>query len=227
MKLSFRIEKAELLISKNFTLSSGYESLESFKKEPNLHFLSPLEKRRLKNAASCAFHLYEAINFTEKPLLVFSSYAGEVSECVKMLEQIISENSVSPNAFSLSVLNATPALLAIKQKNQNEILALSANPALEYAIINAFVTLCQKPEQKAFIMSYYESLDGLTYLMGAFCLSLAKPNYSLEILPSKTRGESISSEAVLSELDFFKAYQSGVKHYEFEALNLHFLWEKL
>lgn len=222
VKITFKIEQIEAFISENFTLN-GFEDLAKFKVPLDLNFIAPLKRRRLNRAGQCAFFLYEKFAFKMPPLLVFSSFVGEVNNCFSMLNECIKNEPLSPNAFSLSVLNATPALLAIHTQNHNEIAAISGEPALEYGIISAYTKLCEKRDKKAFVMSYFESFgDDPKFLMCALKMSLKKPNFCLEISP-KTSEISIE-KPVLSELKFLQNYD---KNYEFDALNLHFKWSKI
>lgn len=155
--------------------------LESFKKNFDLSHISPMERRRLNNAAKCTFSLISNMKFDKKPYIIFSSFSGEINRCFEMLHSLLND-FISPTAFSLSVLNATPALVSIATKNQFELSALSANPSLEYAILNAYAKLKdtnEKEPNEVLILNYYEKLKELdskdsTFFMSAFTMSLDK-----------------------------------------------------
>lgn len=224
MKLEFRIEQCEAFISENFTLGEEFKALARFQTPLDLNFIPPLKRRRLSRAGKCAFFLYEKFHFKVPPLLVFSSFAGEINNCFFMLNELVKNEPLSPNAFSLSVLNATPALLAIQTQNHGEIAAISGEPALEYGVLSAYTKLFEKRDKKAFVMSYFEGFGKEPYfLMCALKMSLNEPNFSLEISPNSS--EISLEKAILSELKFLQNYAQ--KNYEFNALNLHFKWSKI
>lgn len=151
VKLGVRFCKA--FISKNYALESLADSAQSranqaslqrlnaLKKDLDLSFIPPIERRRLSDASKIAFSL-----LGDSPLkmpIIFSSQKGEINRCFTMLNDLAAHNIASPTAFSLSVLNSTPALLAIAQKNNSEILAISAVDCLEYGLVNAYALLCE------------------------------------------------------------------------------------
>ena len=229
--IKFNIMHFEAVLSENFTLPQGFENLACFKKPLDLGFIPPLERRRLNKAAGCAFFLYEKFAFKAPPLLVFSSYEGEVNNCYAMLNQIIANEPLSPNAFSLSVLNATPALLAIKKQNHGEITAMSANPAFEYAIINAYAKLFTQKKDEAFVMSYYEKLaansDGIEFLMLACKMSLESPNFALKYSVNKNASTEKPSSARLSELDFLANALEKTPKFSVKNEDMLFEWSRL
>lgn len=230
--IEFEIRHFEAVLSENFTLARGFEDLACFKVPLNLDFIPPLQRRRLSRAAACAFFLYEKFAFKAPPLLVFSSYAGEVNNCYAMLYELIAQQPLSPNAFSLSVLNAPPALMAIRAKNHGEITAMSANPAFEYALINAYAKLAQSGESReVFVMSYYEPLaikSEPEFSMLACALSLESPNFSLSWRSLENAQDAENSSKVrVSELDFLANMLKNSRKFCVEAGGLKFEWRKL
>lgn len=189
-KLHFIINDISAIISPNVDLPSliasqksqnqntlDFAQLQSYKADFSLSHLSPLERRRLSNASKCVFSLLQPKinewNLGSIPI-VFSSTLGEINRCFNMLLSLQDSYLLSPTSFSMSVLNATPALLAIAHKNNAEISAISANPSLEYAMINAYVRLQEiaykeatnkesanknaERTNKVLVLSYYEGL---------------------------------------------------------------------
>ncbi|RDU56718.1 beta-ketoacyl synthase chain length factor [Helicobacter sp. MIT 99-5507] len=148
------ISKVSAIISPNFILPSEFSHLEHYKKEFNLKF-GAMELRRMLNALKCALNIVDSLNIDKEILqnipIVFSSFSGESNHCVKLLKNL-KEDFVSPTAFSLSVLNATPAQMAIFYKNQNEISSISSKNSLEYGLINAII----KPDKKVLLINYEE-----------------------------------------------------------------------
>lgn len=189
-KLHFIINDISAIISPNVDLPSliasqksqnqntlDFAQLQSYKADFSLSHLSPLERRRLSNASKCVFSLLQPKinewNLGSIPI-VFSSTLGEINRCFSMLLSLQDSYLLSPTSFSMSVLNATPALLAIAHNNNAEISAISANPSLEYAMINAYVRLQEitykeatnkesanknaEHTNKVLVLSYYEGL---------------------------------------------------------------------
>lgn len=169
---AFINQKFNSQISNQQNLASSLERLKSYQQDFRLSHLPPLERRRLSNASKCALSLITTQNNAkqnppQKPMpIVFSSTLGEINRCFNMLLNLQDSYLLSPTSFSMSVLNATPALLAIATKNNAEISAISANPSLEYGIINAYTKLkdSAKTENKineideVLVLSYYEGL---------------------------------------------------------------------
>ncbi len=156
MRVQLGVRFCKAFISKNYALESLADSaqnranqanlqrLNALKKDLDLSFIPPIERRRLSDASKIAFSL-----LGDSPLqmpIIFSSQKGEINRCFTMLNDLAAHNIASPTAFSLSVLNSTPALLAIAQKNNSEILAISAVDCLEYGLVNAYALLCESAQ---------------------------------------------------------------------------------
>lgn len=141
MQISVGVRFCKAFISKNYALDSLESPLATLKKDLDLSFIPVIERRRLSEASKITLGL-----LGDSPLhcpIVFSSQKGEINRCFGMLQELAIHHLTSPTAFSLSVLNATPALLAITQKNHSEILAISAVDCFEYGLINAYALLCE------------------------------------------------------------------------------------
>lgn len=146
--------------------------LDSLKKSLDLSFIPILERRRLSEASKIAFGLIG--NTALKMPIIFSSQNGEINRCFLMLKDLALHHFASPTAFSLSVLNATPALLAIAHKNHSEILAISAKDSLEYGLINAYMLLYDSSDTNCLVISYDERLDSKEISAVIMCVSLDK-----------------------------------------------------
>lgn len=141
MQISVGVRFCKAFISKNYALDSLESPLATLKKSLDLSFISVIERRRSSEASKITLGL-----LGDSPLhcpIVFSSQKGEINRCFGMLQELAIHHLTSPTAFSLSVLNATPALLAIAHKNHSEILAISAVDCFEYGLINAYALLCE------------------------------------------------------------------------------------
>ncbi|GEM_PF-6018660 len=134
--------------------------------EFELEELTPLDKRRLSVSSKAAFTIFKRLchecdletwlTSGKKLPLVFASHAGEVNRCKTLLDELRSSGFVSPTSFSLSVLNATPATLAILTQNKSEIEAVSAVQSLENGLLAGFVMLGEF--ERVLVLSYDEVL---------------------------------------------------------------------
>lgn len=184
----------------------------------------------------------QSLENTAQPL-IFSSYTGEINRCFFLLNEIKKGEAISPSSFSLSVLNATPALLAINSANHSEILAISANPALENAAITGFSKLKELQDRGlcgvAVIFSYYERLakeiqkEADEFYMSAFEMSLDASFggvkceidiSSLDLINSIKNEENIASDFPF--LCAIKALKSTQKPQKWEIVNdkMKFAW---
>ena len=238
VKLGVRFCKA--FISKNYALelladsAQGVESLQrlnALKKDLDLSFIPPIERRRLSDASKIAFSLLGSSSL--KIPIIFSSQKGEINRCFAMLNDLASHNITSPTAFSLSVLNATPALLAIAQKNHSEIVAVSALDALEYGLINAYVLLSEVAQnvgdscdsadshpKDCLIISYEEALHSKDICVVMACVSLdfSLPQIALKMRKDLANDSHINSPKyspkLSSNLSFLFAIANNNAHYQ-------------
>ena len=213
VKLGVRFCKA--FISKNYAFESLADSaqnrailqrLNALKKDLDLSFIPPIERRRLSDASKIAFSLLGSSSL--KIPIIFSSQKGEINRCFAMLNDLASHNITSPTAFSLSVLNSTPALLAIAQKNHSEILAISAVDCLEYGLINAYALLsessganCKLSPKDCLIISYEEALHSKDICVVMACVSL---DFSLPQIAVELRKDLANDSGVDSPKDSAK-----------------------
>ncbi len=216
MTLQFGINAVGAFCSKNFTQDALADNCV---KEFKLDAIPPLERRRLGNATKCAFSLMPDLTFRTKPKIIFSSYSGEIHSCLSLLKTLDLESVVSPTQFSLSVLNATPASIAIATHNQSEISAISATPSLEYGFINADST------EETLLIAYEEYLnkEGFEYLM--VLVHLDKENYKKELQLGFEYTNEDSLDDMLHPLQFVKQFHSdSAAQWEHYAGNLCWKW---
>lgn len=164
--------------------------------EPNITHIPPISRRRLSKCAKMAFGLTKDM-IIDMPI-IFSSYTGEINRCFDLLTNL--KNEVSPTSFSLSVLNAIPAMLNIHAQNKSKILAISSRASFEYAIINALEF------ERALILSYFESLDNEFYSIKPFSIMIAAiiskgDKYSLSFNPSYQKAD-------ISEVRFLENFKN-------------------
>ena len=143
------ILKADAIISSNFILPDEFKSLNIYQKDFKLDF-SALEQRRMGYALKSALSIVNSFDLSPQELktipIIFSSFSGESKQCVNLLKTL-KDDFVSPTAFSLSVLNATPAQMAIFYQNQNEML-LFLNFSKPFSWFN--LSSCLPPSNSAF-----------------------------------------------------------------------------
>lgn len=191
------ILKADAIISSNFILPDEFKSLNIYQKDFKLDF-SALEQRRMGYALKSALSIVNSFDLSPQELktipIIFSSFSGESKQCVNLLKTL-KDDFVSPTAFSLSVLNATPAQMAIFYQNQNEISSISAKNSLEYGIIDAFI----KPNQKVILINYEEFSSDLSdfsyYALGLLLDKNAGRICSLEFNQNQPKNLQIYTSA--------------------------------
>lgn len=237
MRFSIGVRFCKAFISKNYALESladlaqgraNLQRLNALKKDLDLSFIPPIERRRLSDASKIAFSL-----LGDSPLkmpIIFSSQKGEINRCFTMLNDLAAHNIASPTAFSLSVLNSTPALLAIAQKNNSEILAISSVDCLEYGLVNAYALLCESAQnmgescadspKDCLVISYEEMLHSKDICVVIACVSLdfALPQIALE-MRKDSRNDSRqnlheSTANLSSNLSFLYSVASENAHYQ-------------
>lgn len=194
------ILKADAIISSNFILPDEFKSLNIYQKDFKLDF-SALEQRRMGYALKSALSIVNSFDLSLQELktipIIFSSFSGESEHCVKLLKNL-KDDFVSPTAFSLSVLNATPAQIAILYKNQNEISSISVKDSLEYGLLNATL----KPDKKVLLINYEEvapSLEHFSYYALGMLLDKEYTNRicTLDFIPQETKDSKIYQSAFL------------------------------
>lgn len=165
VKISFDIKSYDAIFSAKNQEEIPLE-LRQYCKTFNLEGIAPLERRRLSNGAKSVMSLIDS----SKIPIIFSSYKGEINRCFALLEMLAKEKIVSPTSFSLSVLNAIPALCSIYHKNQSEILSIASQASLEYGVLNAVLKLQSNPAIKeCFVLSYYEGEGAEYYYHNSIC----------------------------------------------------------
>lgn len=224
MTISLSVKYIKAFISKN-----SQSALDVLKKDLDLRFIPAIERRRLSDASKIAFSL-----LGDSPIkipIIFSSQKGEINRCFAMLNDLAAHNITSPTAFSLSVLNSTPALLAIAQKNHSEILAISAKDCLEYGLVNAYVLLyessndCKANLKDCLLISYEETLHSKDISVVIACVSLdsALP----QIIVKKCNQSNATHINAGSNLSFLGAFAKNIECYKNSnfALNISDLLE--
>lgn len=96
-------------------------------REPDVHFIPPLLRRRLDPLGRMALHVaWPCARDHEALPLVFASRHGSLERTVQLLEDLILEAPLSPTAFSLSVHNSIAGLFSICRTDRSPSTALAA-----------------------------------------------------------------------------------------------------
>ena len=127
---------------------------DDFSSQIDLSEIPPIQRRRLGNCAKMLFNITK--NYGEIPM-IFSSKFGEINQNFEISYNLAFENFISPTMFSLSVLNASLALKAIKSKNSCELLAISSNLDIENGLILAISKL--QMYDKIAVICYDEKIN--------------------------------------------------------------------
>lgn len=205
MKCSLGVVSIKAFLSKDIKCD---ERLDILKKDLDLSFIPVLERRRLSQSSKIAFGLLKSV---ESMPIIFSSHKGEINRCFAMMKDLAVHHITSPTAFSLSVLNSTPALLAIASKNHSEILAVSARDSLECGLINAYILLRDSKDKVALVISYDESQSDKSR-----DISVVSAFVSLDSsLPQIALHKSLRQKSEIpSNIAFLKAFSHNSSQYQ-------------
>ncbi len=182
--------------------------------KPNVSAIPPMLRRRLspmgRAAVSVMMPLYE--QYGPMPIVYISRH-GEVSRTLDMLQDIATEEPLSPTAFSLSVHNAVAGLFSIQQKATSAITAIAATaddliPSLleargqiNHTTPYVLCVFCDAP-----VPDFYHSQLTPSFLYSAAFVVSAEEEFSLQT-HSSTSATSELPQA-LSFLRFLLSNQS-------------------
>lgn len=108
--------------------------------KPELGFIDPMVRRRLSTLSRMALQVAHDCAHTQPEVrVVFASRHGELKRTTDILHEIEAGQPVSPNAFSLSVLNAMSGIYGIERNDRSPATAMSAGAqTLGYALLEAY-----------------------------------------------------------------------------------------
>lgn len=106
---------------------------------PDIGFIDPLVRRRLSSLSKMALKVaHDCIGEYREVRVVFASRHGELRRTGDILGDIAASRSVSPTAFSLSVLNAVTGVFGIGRGDRSAATAISSGAeTLGYALLEA------------------------------------------------------------------------------------------
>ncbi|WP_224013542.1 beta-ketoacyl synthase chain length factor [Paraburkholderia tropica] len=114
---------------------------------PAVEFVDPMMRRRLSSLSRMALKVAGDCVDAHTPVrVVFASRHGELRRTTDILRDIEANKPVSPNAFSLSVLNAMSGLFGMARGDRSAATALSAGAeTLGYALLEAHAQYADEP----------------------------------------------------------------------------------
>lgn len=122
---------------------------------PALEHIPPMQRRRLSQLAKLALNsAMQALDGAQADYIVWVSQYGDESKTLKILEDVLNDQTPSPTQFSTSVHNAVSGLYSI--------LCQDAAPATSLAgswrdgLIEAYAWLKTNPEARQVLLVYYD-----------------------------------------------------------------------
>jgi hypothetical protein len=114
---------------------------------PEVAFVDPMLRRRLSTVSRMALKVADdCVDVQVRARVVFASRHGELRRTTDILRDIEAGKPVSPNAFSLSVLNAMSGLFGIARRDRSAATAISAGAeTLGYALLEAHAQHADEP----------------------------------------------------------------------------------
>jgi hypothetical protein len=175
-------------ISKWCFWSPGKGSAEA----PLLPFVSSMLRRRLSQLSRMVLYaVHEVSQGRQQVKISFSSEYGEITQQLKISEEILENEKVSPSKFSNSVFNAPVAMATIAEKNMQGYSAIcSGKDSFYYCLCECLAALlCGADKERIFVHAdelvpepYQAFTRGAnTPFVLALFLSLAQSENSLEV----------------------------------------------
>jgi hypothetical protein len=130
---------------------------------PDASFIEPMVRRRLSSLSRAALKVaYDCANGQQAVRMVFASRHGELRRTTDILRNITAAEPVSPNAFSLSVLNAMSGIFGIARGDRSPATAVSAGAeTLGYALLEAYAQYMNQPHPPVLVVYADEPASAL------------------------------------------------------------------
>ena len=131
--------------------------------KPDTGFIEPMVRRRLSSLSKAALKVaHDCTDGKQAIRMVFASRHGELRRTTDILRNITATEQVSPNAFSLSVLNAMSGIFGIARGDRSPATAISAGPeSLGYALLEAYAQHMQQPSPPVLVVYADEPADAV------------------------------------------------------------------
>lgn len=165
---------------------------------PPCSFVEPMQRRRLslfaRRQLQAAYDcLQQAGAGSDQISSVFASRHGEVSQSLRLLEQIRAGDSPSPQGFALSVHNSVAGLWSLLRRDQSPSISIAAgSDTLFAALTEARLRLFVSPVSRLLLVIGDESLpEG--YRSWA---DDDQPSYGLALLLHRDQGQPLPPESL-------------------------------
>ncbi|WP_213763888.1 beta-ketoacyl synthase chain length factor [Caballeronia sp. dw_19] len=127
----------------------------------DISFIEPIVRRRLSSLSRSALKVaHDCVAERNRVRVVFASRHGELRRTTDILHAISAGESVSPTAFSLSVLNAMTGIFGIARGDRSPASAISAGPqTLGFALLEAHAQFEADPSSPVLLVYADEPAD--------------------------------------------------------------------
>ncbi len=130
---------------------------------PDVSFIEPMLRRRLSTLSKMGLKVAHDCVSTDQPVrVIFASRHGELRRTTELLKAQAQEpmQSLSPNGFSLSVLNAAAGVFSMMRSDHSNATALAAgSETLGYALLEAFAQYTSDPQAPILVIYADEPPD--------------------------------------------------------------------
>jgi hypothetical protein len=119
-----------------------------------LGFIEPMLRRRLSSLAKMALKVaHDCVHDLPAVRFVYASRHGELTRTTSMLDDLAAEESISPTAFNMAVLNASPGLFSILRHDTTPTTAISASTeSFGYGLLEAYIQMVQDPTRPVLLV---------------------------------------------------------------------------
>ncbi len=120
-------------------------------------------RRRLSLLAKMALKVaYDCVHDLPAVRLVYASRHGELTRTTSMLDDLAAGESISPTAFSMSVLNSSAGLFSILRHDTTSSTAISASAeSFGNGLLEAFMQLVEDPDRPVLLVYADEPAPGV------------------------------------------------------------------
>ncbi|VAW58509.1 hypothetical protein MNBD_GAMMA08-2533 [hydrothermal vent metagenome] len=199
---------------------------------PEVKFLPAMFRRRLSRLSKLALSsAFNCIEQGESVSTVFASSHGELSTCVKLLENLASDSELSPTKFSTSVHNTASGMYSIANKDRSPSTSIAAGiDTLEMAFIEAASQLATHKQSKVMLVlaeepvhEYYQQYAQLPEKPFALTLLLSNKNTGNKLTLS-TNSSSAAAAQQQHGLSLIRLLSGAEKNINTEGGRLSWNW---
>jgi hypothetical protein len=128
-----------------------------------LGFIEPMLRRRLSLLAKMALKVaHDCVHDLPAVRFIYASRHGELTRTTSMLDDLAAGESISPTAFSMSVLNSSAGLFSMMRHDMTPSTAISASAeSFGNGLLEAFLQLAEDPERPVLLVYADEPAPGV------------------------------------------------------------------